>query len=303
MELYKRLRPTRYSDLRGQPEAVKLLLDMSKRKAFPHCLLLTGPSGTGKTTAARITARKLECSEHDLNELNIADARGIEVVREIRSTIHLSPMGGKSRIWLLDECQKSTVDFQSALLKLLEDPPDHAYFILCTTEPEKLLRTIHTRATQIKFNLLKRQDMESLLTEIADKEEFKLSEDVRDHLVECAEGSPRKALVLLDQILGLKTEQDQLAAISVGENSSQVIDLCRELINPKGTWGNTAKILKALEDEPESARRAILGYALAVLLNSGSKKAYSVINCFEKNFFDSGKAGLVASCFEVFQRR
>lgn len=298
-ELYRKYRPETFSGLIGQDDAVKMLKDMGKRNVIPHCILFTGPSGCGKTTIARILKSKLNCSDFDFNEMNIADARGIDVVREIRSRMGLAPIGGSVRIWLLDEVARATTDFQNALLKLLEDTLPTVYFFLATTEPQKLLATIKTRATEIKVKALNDKDMEKLLNSIAEKEQFVLSESVRDKITEAAEGSPRKALVLLNQVAGLDNEEDQLAVVSAGVASAQSIELCRALMNPKVRWPEVAKIIKLLEEEPESLRRMVLGYANAVLLNSGNSRAYEMITCFERNYFDSGKAGLAASAYEL----
>jgi DNA polymerase-3 subunit gamma/tau len=299
LELYKKHRPTKLSELVGQDDAVKMLRQMGKTHSIPHCILLTGPSGCGKTTIARILKRMLNCSDFDFNEMNIADARGIDVVREIRNRMGLAPIGGSVRVWLLDECARATTDFQNGILKILEDTPKHVYFFLATTEPQKLLGTIKTRATEIKVKALKDRDMDVLLQLTSEKEKFVLSESVREKIVESADGSPRKALVLLNQVMGLSSEEDQLAVVSAGVASAQSIELCRALLNPKVRWSEISKILKTLEEEPESLRRMVLGYANAVLLNSGSARAYDMITCFEKNYFDSGKAGLAASCFEL----
>jgi len=301
IELYKKHRPTRFAELFGQDGAVNSLVDLGKRHAIPHCLLLSGPSGCGKTTIARILKEKLGCSDFDFVELNIADLRGIDVIRSIREQMNRAAIGGKNRLWLLDEVARATKDSQNALLKILEDTPGHVYFILCTTEPQQLLETIRTRATEIKVKSLKDGDMRELLKSISAKEEFELDEEVMDKIVSCADGSPRKALVLLNQILGLPKTEEQLAAVSAGQSTAEAIELARTLMKPKVSWPAVAKILKTLEDDPESLRRMILGYCTAVMLGGGTSgdRAYRIITCFERNFYDSGKAGLCASCWEV----
>lgn len=301
MELYKKYRPTRFSELVGQSDAVNVLTEMGRSKSIPHCILLSGPSGCGKTTIARILKDKLKCSDQDFVELNIADVRGIDTVRSIRDRMWLSPLGGDTRIWLLDEVARATTDAQNAFLKILEDTPTHVYFLLATTEPQRLLNTIRTRATEVKVKPLKPQDMGMLLNYVARKESFELNEEARDRIIELADGSPRKALVLLNQILHVDGEENQIAVLTASLAGAQAIDLARALVSPKVQWSNVAKILKELEDDPEAVRRLILGYASSILLNGGNMagRAALLIDVFRDNLFDSGKAGLVRNCYEI----
>ena len=304
-ELPRKYRPTKFSDVVGQLQAVTLLQQAGREGRVPHYLLFTGPSGCGKTTLARIMKDKLRCSDLDWTELNTADFRGIDAVREIRDRVNLEPIGGKSRIWLVDECHALTKDAQNAFLKILEEPPARVYFFLCTTEPQKLLPTMVTRATEIKVCLLKLQEMRELVNRVAAAEALKLGDGVADAIVEAAQGSPRKALVLLGQVVGAEGEEDQLARVSAGVSSSQAIDVARLLIKPNPSWSEVAKLLKECEDEPETVRRVVLGYCKSVLLGGGqlAKRAYQIILCFEKPFYDSGQAGLAASCYEAIFRR
>jgi DNA polymerase-3 subunit gamma/tau len=301
-ELYKKYRPTKFSELIGQDDAVRMLVDMGKRKAIPHCLLLTGPSGVGKTTTARILKEKLNCSDSDFCEMNIADARGIDTVRSIRDRMGFSPMQGDCRIWLLDEVARATVDFQNSFLKMLEDTPSHVYFMLATTDPQKLLATIKTRATEVKFRLLKDKEMVQLLDRVADAEKFVMSNDVREKIVTVAEGSPRKALVLLNQIVGLRDEKEQLATLAVGVGSSQAIEIARLVVNPKTKWPAVAALLKVVEDEPEAVRRVLLGYCQAILLNGGplSDRCFHIMDVLrEPCVYDMGKPGLTMMLYEA----
>src|SRR5690606_3369465 len=108
---------------------------------IPHAMLFTGPSGCGKTTLARILRVKLRCSDNDFQEINAADFRGIDSIRSMRQQVGAAPLGGDSRIWLIDEAHSMTADAQNAFLKLLEDTPRHVYFFLATTDPQKLKKT------------------------------------------------------------------------------------------------------------------------------------------------------------------
>jgi DNA polymerase-3 subunit gamma/tau len=301
-ELYKKHRPTKFSGVVGQSTSVRTLVEFGKRGSMPHFLLFTGPSGTGKTTVARILKGKLRCSDWDFIELNCAgDARGIDTVRQINEQVSSSPMGGKSRIWLLDEAGKLTPDAQTALLKTLEDTPDHAYFILCTTDPQKLIKTLHTRATTVKFEPIKATDLALLLDSVAGKEGMKLSVEVRDKIVEAADGSARMALVILNQIVGVEGEEDRLATVSASGGTSVAIDIARALIKPGVQWGIVSKLLKECTDEPETVRRVVLGYFASVLIGGGrlAGRAFDVICIFERNFFDGGRASLAAACWQA----
>ncbi len=303
-ELYKVHRPSRFSELKGQDKTVNSLVTLGKKGKIPHCMLLTGPSGCGKTTTARILCRVLNCGDMDLEELNCAgDARGIDTVREIADKMWLNPIDGDVRVWIMDEFQKTTSDAQSAFLKILEDTPPHCYFILCTTEPEKVTKTIRTRATEFKFSLLKDEALAQLVKEVAGKESFELSSDVLESILGAAEGSPRKALVLLDQIQNIQGEQDQLAAISSGISSTKAIDLARAIFKPGVQWKELAIIIKELDDDPEAVRRLILGYAQTILLGGGklSERAFSVIDVFRDPLFNVGKPGLTANCFDCLR--
>jgi DNA polymerase-3 subunit gamma/tau len=255
---------------------------------------------------ARILKGKLGCSDWDFIELNCAgDARGIDTVRQINEQVSSSPMGGKSRIWLLDECHKLTPDGMTALLKTLEDTPDHAYFILCTTDPQKLIKTLHTRATTIKFEPIKDADMAQLLDSSAAKEGIELSAEVRGKIVEAAAGSARMAMVILNQIVGVKDEEDRLATVSASTGTSVAIDLARALVKPGIQWGSVAKLLKECTDEPETVRRVVLGYCSSVILGGGklAGRAFDLICIFERNFFDGGKASLAAACWQAVSEK
>lgn len=301
MELYQKFRPKTLKELVGQDAVVKSLSKMIKQKNVPHAIILSGPSGTGKTTTARILREELQCSDMDFVEINAADARGIDTARDIRQTVRLMPVSGKSRIWLIDEAHKTTGDFQTAILKLLEDAPQHAYFMLATTAPDKLLPTIRTRCTSLQFKPLSEKDMTGLIKAVCAAEKSKVSLEVMEKIIEVSEGSPRKALVLLEQILSLDDEEQQLACCVNSDCEQQAIDICRALMQPKPQWASIAKILKAVKEEPETVRRMMLGYFNTVLLGGGkmAPRAAQAINALRDNLFDSGRAGLTLAVWEA----
>jgi DNA polymerase III subunit gamma/tau len=289
-------------DVLGQDEAVNILRKKIKSQSIPHAILFHGPPGTGKTTLARIIAKQVGCSEYDLQEKNTADYRGIDSVRDIRSSMSQAPMNGESRVWILDEVHKATNDAQNAMLKLLEEPPDHVYFILCTTEPQKLIPTIVQRCTVIRLLPIPSEDVEAIVKNVCEQEHIKLSKKVFTQLIEYAEGSAREALQILDKIYQLENEDEQLDAVEKASVKAQAITIARMLLNTKTRWKQISPILKELENEDaEQIRWMILGYGKSVLLSKDTPRAFRMIEAFRDHFYDCKFAGVVAACYEVIQ--
>lgn len=302
-ELYRRYRPTTFKEMVGQDEAVKTLTSMVKRNQIPHALLMIGNSGVGKTSIARILKSKLNCSDNDFNEINSAESRGIDTVREIKQSMNLAPLGGDCRIYLLDEFHKSTSDAMSAMLKLLEDCPDHVYFMLATTDPQKLLPTIRTRCTTIALKPLDDSKLKELLTSVLQKEGKKVSDAVLSKIVDNSNGSPRKALVILDSVIHLTNEEEQINAILSTDSERVAFNLAQKLMDYKSTWKDISSLINELKEEPETIRRVILGYASAVVLKSGNKRGVAMIESFRDHYYDCGKAGLISSCWNLFSQK
>jgi DNA polymerase-3 subunit gamma/tau len=300
-ELYKVYRPKTFKAVAGQDATIKQLTKMLKGKRLPHSLLFHGPSGCGKTTLARIVADKLGCKDHDLAEMNCADIRGIDAVRQIRSQVNLAPVVGKCRVWIIDEAHKLTNDAQNAFLKLLEDTPRTAYFFLATTEPGKLITTVRTRCTELPIELMSTAALKTMIARVCGREEIELPEDVGDALLEASGGSARKALVLLDQVRGENDEDEQLRILSSADERQNAIEIARMLIRSDTTWKGMAKLLKSIDDEPEGLRHMILGYATSVVLGCGpgTPRAATILEEFSQNFYDSKRAGLVNACYAV----
>ena len=176
--------------------------------------------------------------------------------------------------------------------------------MLATTHPQTLLPTIRTRTSEIKLGRVSAVALTELVNQVCKKEKVaELDEEVMDKLIEAADGSARKALVVLHAIIGFTDAKKQLVSISKMDFGAQAKDLTKLLTGPttKETWKKCARILKVLEDDPESLRRMILGYANAILLNAEGKRAeqaYLLIDAFRENTYDSGKAGLSAMCWE-----
>jgi DNA polymerase-3 subunit gamma/tau len=307
MSLYRQVRPTKFNEFLGNEATVKALKSIVKKPPDdrPHAYLFSGPSGCGKTTLARILAKEFGCSDIDLNEMDVANTRGIDTIREVIGNASLSPMGGSCRVYIFDEAHQLSKDAMNGLLKLLEDFPKNSYFMLCSTDPQKIIKTIHTRCSQFSVELLTEDEIAILLeSTLANISQDVASDAVFDALVKASEGSPRRALTLLENILQVETQEDQLNLITAANIEGDVIELSRAIM--KGAdWNELAEIYKSIPNkDAEVIRRIILGYMKSVLLSGGRNAdiASQVIEIFEKSTYDSGEASLVLMLYKSVGR-
>lgn len=312
-EIWKRYRPKKLSELVGQNKALASLRRFIDHGKVPHALLLSGPSGTGKTTIARILRRFLKCDRADYVEINTADFKGIDTMRDIRKSCQVAPLGGESRVYLIDECHKLTNDAQNAILKLLEDTADHCYFILATTDPTKLLNTILGRCTEVKLSAIDQKSLEDLLTRVIVEEKLKVKGDVIEAIAEAAEGSARKALVILEAVAQVEGEPAQMEAIMhTTLDKDLAFELARAIVYPQGkNWNEIAVLLRKLEDyEAEGIRQVILGMARAALIGpkaggppKNPRRGAVVVEIFEEMNLYSRHPGLALACFKAFNQK
>jgi DNA polymerase-3 subunit gamma/tau len=303
MSLYLKYRPTELSQIKGNSDIVATLEGMlSDLETCPHTFLLHGETGCGKTTIGRIIANQLGCKGSDFREIDSADFRGIDTVREIRKNSIYKSLEGDCRVWLIDECHKMTNDAQNALLKILEDTPKHIYFILCTTEPQKLISTIRGRCIELQMKPLTDIQMKGLLRGIVKQEGETLESEIYDQIIQDSLGHPRNAIQILEQVLSVSEDRRLEVAKQTAAKQSQIIELCRVLINPKSTWKETIGILNGLKDqEAESIRRVIIGYCQAILLKTDMPRAGLVLECFMEPNFTNGYPQLVLNCYQAIK--
>lgn len=271
----------------------------------PHTVLFVGPSGCGKTTLARIIATMIGCAPEDVSEYNSSNTRGIDTVREIAQNAQYAPMRGSVKVYIIDEAHKMTNDAQNAMLKLLEDTPKHVYFLICTTDPEKMLKAVRTRCMTFEVKALANPQITKLVRDTVEAEGIDdFSQKVITEIVKAADGCPRQAMILLDSVIDIEDEVTALKAISEATATETAsIDLCRLLLETrKNKWDDARFLLKGLSDDPEKLRYAILGYMAAVLISDGCKNAdtvSSIIDQFTESFMYSSKAGLYNAVYQA----
>lgn len=186
--------------------------------SIPHAFLFAGPKGTGKTSAARILAKAINCESKnppcnkcdicksitngtniDVIEMDAASNRGIDDVRALRDIVKLAPASSKAKVYIIDEAHMLTTEASNALLKTLEEPPAHVYFILATTNPEKLIDTIKSRTTLVQFTKATTDEIKRCLDRVIKGEKIKIKTEDVDKIIKISKGSFRDAVKSLEQ--------------------------------------------------------------------------------------------------------
>lgn len=239
--LARKYRPTQFSEIVGNRMNAIVLDNMVQAGQVPNGLLFSGPSGVGKTSAARILARELKAT--DVIEVDAASTGGVEAIRDLLDVTRYST-GGGYRIIILDEAQSITRQGFEALLKTLEEPPADTIFVLCSTAPHKIPDMILSRLIEFEFRSVSENDILSRLIFIASEEIIPADDDLLRHLAQRAQGNVRKAVQMLDQcrrsdtftllgFLELTGEHDTIpllmAALATGEHDKVFEALDRQL--------------------------------------------------------------------------
>ena len=304
MSLYLKHRPVTLEQIKGNEHIVSTLNSMLSKKEHPHVFLLHGETGCGKTSIGRIIVNMVGCVGSDYREVSSNDNRGIDTVREIIKNSSYLPLEGKCRVWLLDEVHKMTNDAQNALLKILEDTPPHVYFILCTTEPTKLILAIRGRCSEFQVKPLTETEMKGLLRGIVRSEGETLKGEIYDQIIQDSLGHPRNAIQTLEQVLNVEPEKRLEVAMRSAELQSQSIELCRALFNPRIKWDDVNVILLQLkQQDPEDIRRAVLGYCQAILLKSDNTRAGLVMENFLEPTYVNGFPQLVFAAYSTIKSK
>lgn len=224
MALYRKYRPATFAEVVGQEQVTKPLSAALDAGRINHAYLFSGPRGCGKTSSARIMARSLNCEQGptstpcgvcescvslapggpgnlDVTELDAASHNGVEDMRELRDRAYYAPAESRYRIFIIDEAHMISASGANALLKVVEEPPEHVIFIFATTEPEKIIGTIRSRTHHYPFRLLTPPAMKGLLERTVASEGVHVDDSVYPMVIQAGGGSPRDTLSILDQLL------------------------------------------------------------------------------------------------------
>jgi DNA polymerase-3 subunit gamma/tau len=260
--LYRKWRPARFGDVVGQEHVTRTLQNSVAAGRIAHAYLFCGPRGTGKTTSARLVAKAVNCLHEDLRqrpcnrcdvckaiadgrfldliEIDAASNTGVDDIRDLRDKINFAPNQGRYKVYIIDEVHMLSTAAFNALLKTLEEPPDHAIFVLATTEEHKVPMTIKSRCQQFNFRLLVLSEIKKRLQWLADQEGLMIEPDALTLIARQGAGSIRDAESLLDQLVTVPEDQITLerAQMVLGTaTDAAVTDLTAAWLKADGAAG------------------------------------------------------------------
>ncbi len=275
MSLYQKYRPKNFTEVVGQDHIVTTLENAVLQDKIAHAYLFSGPRGTGKTSTARILAKMLltrgiqdetiqrqiikaveEESLVDLLEIDAASNTGVDNIRDLLEKIQFTPVVSAAKIYIIDEVHMLSKGAFSALLKTLEEPPEYAYFILATTELQKVPATIQSRCQRFPFRHVREEDIIRHLQYIADQERIPADRTALRAIAHHAQGGMRDAISLLDQLRGLEKITAEEIRSRVGESGQEHVDAVLAAIEA----GDKASILETVRKVEDA------GIALDTLL-------------------------------------
>lgn len=264
--LYRTYRPVTFEEVAGQQHIVKTIKNALASGKIAHAYLFAGPRGTGKTTMAKLLAKALNC-EHgigcqcneckncvainegthpDVLEIDAASNNGVDEIRDLIDKVKYGTILGRYKVYIIDEVHMMTPGAFNALLKTLEEPPEHVIFILATTEPHKILPTILSRCQRYDFSKVSDEDIKQRIKVVLEKEGISYNDEAINLIISLADGGMRDALSILDQVLAYSGDQlkvQDVLDIFALESTEEKINLIKSIL-----CGNVADILDRLSN-------------------------------------------------------
>ncbi|MDQ1910978.1 DNA polymerase III subunit gamma/tau [Paenibacillus sp. GD4] len=277
--LYRTWRPQTFQDMVGQKHIVQTLQNSLREGRYSHAYLFNGPRGTGKTSAAKILAKAVNCqngpgiepcnrcdaclritegSVMDVVEIDAASNRGVEEIRDIRDKVKYAPTEVRQKVYIIDEVHMLTTEAFNALLKTLEEPPAHVMFILATTEPHKLPATIISRCQRFDFRRVALEEQVERIQQVCRAEHIEIEDEAASFIARLSDGGMRDALSLLDQIIafsGKRVTYEDVLSITGGMASDQFERLVEAITNKD--VGAVLQLIEAFMQEGKSADKCM----------------------------------------------
>lgn len=251
--LYRKYRSRSLDEIVGQSHVTEVLRRSLAQGRVAHAYLLTGPKGTGKTSIARILAHEInklpyssEETHLDIIEIDAASNNGVDDVRDLRDKVQLAPVSAAKKIYIIDEVHMLSKAAFNALLKTLEEPPEHIVFILATTDLHKVPATIISRTQHFAFRSISLADLQSQLRKIADAEGMKVTDDALAAIAERGDGSFRNSISLLDQMSSFADDNEgitlELVESTLGLAGKPAIEALIQSVDKRDVAGVVAQL-------------------------------------------------------------
>lgn len=277
--LYRAWRPQSFQDMVGQQHIIQTLQNAIREQRTSHAYLFSGPRGTGKTSAAKILAKAVNCERGpatepcneceacrritsgavmDVQEIDAASNRGVEEIRDLREKVKYAPTEVRQKVYIIDEVHMLTTEAFNALLKTLEEPPPHVMFILATTEPHRLPATIISRCQRFDFRRVSLEEQTARLALICEQEGMEADHDALQYIARLSDGGMRDALSVLDQISSFtdgRVTYQQVMDMTGGIASEQFAKLAASLL--KGDVGHILQMIEGFMHEGKSADKCM----------------------------------------------